>query len=45
MIERRMLHMKQRPRIYYGSEQKNLMWDPWQAGDSLAERFLGTSPD
>ena len=29
--------MKQRPRIYYSSEQKNLMWDRWQAGDSLHE--------
>ncbi len=27
--------MKQRPRIYYNAEQKNLMWDRWQAGDSL----------
>jgi IS30 family transposase len=26
--------MKQRPRIYYSAEQKNLMWDRWQAGDS-----------
>ena len=23
--------MKQRPRVYYSSEQKNLMWDRWQA--------------
>ena len=29
--------MKQRPRIYYSAEQKNLMWDRWQAGDSLYE--------
>ncbi len=29
--------MKQRPRIYYNTEQKNLMWDRWQAGDSLHE--------
>jgi len=29
--------MKQRARIYYSSEQKNLMWDRWQAGDSLHE--------
>jgi IS30 family transposase len=29
--------MKQRPRIYYSAEQKNLMWDRWQAGDSLHE--------
>jgi len=27
--------MKQRPRIYYSAEQKALMWDRWQAGDSL----------
>jgi len=29
--------MKRRPRIYYSAEQKNLMWDRWQAGDSLYE--------
>ena len=29
--------MKQRPRIYYTQEQKRLMWDRWQAGDSLHE--------
>ncbi len=42
--------MKRRPRIYYSAEQKNLMWDRWQAGDSLYEiarsfrsgTFLGT---
>ena len=27
--------MKQRPRIYYTEEQKALMWDRWQKGDSL----------
>ena len=27
--------MKQRPRIYYTEEQKALMWDRWQQGDSL----------
>ncbi len=32
-----MLQMKQRPRIYYSAEQKTLMWDRWQAGDSLHE--------
>jgi IS30 family transposase len=32
-----MLQMKQRPRIYYSTEQKNLMWDRWQAGDSTYE--------
>jgi len=29
--------MKRRPRIYYTQEQKELMWDRWQAGDSLHE--------
>jgi IS30 family transposase len=32
-----MLQMKYRSRIYYSAEQKNLMWDRWQAGDSLHE--------
>ena len=32
-----MLKMKQRPRIYYTEEQKALMWDRWQRGDSLAQ--------
>jgi IS30 family transposase len=32
-----MLPMKYRTRIYYNAEQKNLMWDRWQAGDSLHE--------
>jgi hypothetical protein len=27
--------MKQRPRIYYSAEQRNLMWDRWQKGDSM----------
>lgn len=27
--------MKQRTRIYYSEEQKALMWDRWQKGDSL----------
>jgi len=27
--------MKQRRRIYYSSEQRNLMWDRWQKGDSM----------
>jgi IS30 family transposase len=27
--------MKQRPRIYYTEEQKSLMWDRWQQGESL----------
>ncbi len=29
--------MKRRARIYYSAEQKMLMWDRWQAGDSLHE--------
>ena len=28
--------MKYRTRIYYTEEQKALMWDRWQTGDSLA---------
>jgi transposase, IS30 family len=27
--------MKQRPRIYYTEEQKSLMWDRWQKGETL----------
>lgn len=27
--------MKQRTRIYYSDEQKSIMWDRWQKGDSL----------
>jgi len=30
-----MLKMKQRPRIYYTEADKSLMWDRWQAGESL----------
>jgi IS30 family transposase len=30
-----MLKMKQRPRIYYTEEQKAVMWDRWQKGESL----------
>jgi IS30 family transposase len=30
-----MLKMKYRPRIYYTEEQKALMWDRWQKGESL----------
>ena len=29
--------MKYRKRIYYTENQKALMWDRWQAGDSLRE--------
>jgi IS30 family transposase len=29
--------MKQRTTIYYTQEQKELMWDRWQQGDSLHE--------
>jgi IS30 family transposase len=28
--------MKQRPRIYYTEEQKALMWDRWEKGESLS---------
>ena len=31
-----MLKVKQRPRIYYTEEQKALMWDCWQKGESLS---------
>ncbi len=27
--------MKQRPRIYYTEEQKAMMWDRWQKGETL----------
>jgi IS30 family transposase len=30
-----MLKMKYRSRIYYNEEQKALMWDRWQKGESL----------
>jgi IS30 family transposase len=30
-----MLQMKHRRRIYYSTEQRNLMWDRWQKGDSM----------
>jgi IS30 family transposase len=30
-----MLKMKQRRRIYYTEEQKSLMWDRWQKGETL----------
>ena len=29
--------MKRRPRIRYTEEQKTLMWDRWNKGDSLRE--------
>jgi IS30 family transposase len=32
-----MLSMKYRTRIYYTQEQKALMWDRWQKGDSLQQ--------
>ncbi len=35
VLEREMLKMKQRRRIYYNEEQKALMWDRWQKGDSM----------
>ncbi len=34
-LEKEVLKMKQRRRIYYSSEQRNLMWDRWQKGDSM----------
>jgi len=34
-IEREMLKMKQRRRIYYSEGQKAQMWDRWQKGDSM----------
>jgi hypothetical protein len=33
-----MLQMKQRTRINYTDEQKALMWERWQNGDSNQER-------
>jgi IS30 family transposase len=30
-----MLKMKQRRRVYYNEEQRTLMWDRWQKGDSM----------
>ena len=35
LTTRGMLTMKQRPRIYYTEEQKAMMWDRWQQGESL----------
>jgi len=29
--------MKQRPRIYYSEDQKGLMWERWQKGESLQQ--------
>jgi len=34
-MEREVLKMKYRTRIYYTQEQKALMWDRWQKGESL----------
>jgi IS30 family transposase len=34
-IEKGMLKMKQRARIYYSEVQKAMMWDRWQRGESL----------
>jgi len=31
-----MLQVKYRPRIYYTEEQKAVMWDRWQKGESPA---------
>ena len=32
--------MKQRPRIYYTEEQKAMMWDRWQKGETLGSIIL-----
>jgi len=32
--------MKMRPRIYYTEEQKAMMWDRWQKGESLSNNSL-----
>jgi len=29
--------MKQRPRIYYTEEQKAVMWDRWQKGETVGD--------
>ena len=36
-IERRMLNMKQRTRIFYSDTQKAMMWDRWRRGESIHE--------
>src|SRR4029450_2289567 len=36
-VSRRVLQMKQRPRIYYTESQKALMWERWQKGESLQQ--------
>lgn len=33
----RVLHMKQRPRIYYTEDQRLLMWERWRKGESLQQ--------
>jgi hypothetical protein len=38
-LEREMLKMTQRRRIYYNAEQRNLMWDRWQKG-KLSRNYL-----
>src|SRR5262249_5793524 len=32
---RRVLQMKQRPRIYYSATQRTLIWDRWRQGDTI----------
>ncbi len=32
--------MKYRTRIYYSEEQKSLMWDRWQKGETLHTRKI-----
>jgi hypothetical protein len=36
-----MLRMKQRSRVNYSDEQKALMWDRWQKGDSMHQNVKG----
>jgi hypothetical protein len=35
-LEREVLKMTQRRRVYYNAEQRNLMWDRWQKGARAA---------
>jgi hypothetical protein len=34
-LEKEVLKMKQRPRIFHTATDKALMWDRWQQGESL----------
>ena len=40
-VNRRMLLMKRRPKIFYTEAGKALMWDRWQKGDSMNEIARG----